>query len=204
MAISDASSRVSSSLIPWLGQIEGLVDGVQLREKHLADREQLELAVRCRSATGSMLLMNGRPDIALAAGCEGVHLTSTGLPTQAVRAAFGDRLLIGRSTHHPDEVLAARQDGADYVVFGPVFPTPSKAAYGSPPGLPGLRQATQHGLPVIAIGGIGPEQMPVVASAGASGVAGIRAFQDLTQLNAMAAIAHRLWPESTPANSPIS
>ena len=81
------------------------------------------------------------------------------------------------------------------VRFGPIFPTPSKVRYGPPPGLAGLRQAVAHGLPVIAIGGIGPEQMAQVADAGAAGVAGIRAFFNTEGIRAMVTECRRLWPE---------
>ncbi len=196
MAISDLKSLPDLSPACWLQQIDPWVDAVQLREKHASDRQRFELATLARTSTTSTVLVNGRPDIALAAGCHGVHLPSSGLPIVALRTAFGDRLLIGRSTHHPQEVAAARQAGADYVIFGPVFPTPSKAPYGPPPGLEGLRRAAAYGLPIVAVGGIGPDQMALVAEAGAIGVAGIRAFQSQPTLERMAQLARQLWPRS--------
>ena len=111
-----------------------------------------------------------------------------------MRHRFGDALRIGCSTHQPEEVEAARRAGADYAIFGPIYPTPSKASYGPPPGLAGLRRAVSCGLPVIAIGGIGPEQMSEVAEAGAAGVAGIRAFFDSRTVEEMATERRRLWP----------
>ncbi len=195
MAISDRRS-LGRPLADWLRELGGKVDAVQLREKDLSDRELFELArrLRGRAAPGTALLINGRADVALAGGCAGVHLTSSGLPVAAVRRRFGSALLIGCSTHRRQEVDAARRSGADYAIFGPVFATPSKAPYGPPPGLAGLRRAVAGGLPVLAIGGIGPDQMAEVADAGAAGVAGIRAFFDPGTANEMAEQSRRLWP----------
>jgi thiamine-phosphate pyrophosphorylase len=165
----------------WLEQVATAgVDAVQLREKHLDDRSLFELARRARERLPPevSLLVNGRADVALAAEADGVHLPSSGLPAGPLRCRFGARLLIGRSTHSPAEVAAAREDGADYVTFGPVYTTPSKAAYGSPPGLEGLRRAAAVGLPVLALGGVDAEHLAEVAAAGAAGAAGIRAFRD--------------------------
>lgn len=123
------------------------------------------------------LLVNGRADVALAAGADGVHLPSRGLPVALARklAASHDRFLVGRSTHDPAEVAAAGAAGADYVVFGPVYGVPGK---GEPAGLERLRRASAHGVPVLALGGIDPSRLAAVAEAGAVGAAGIRAFGD--------------------------
>jgi len=172
---------------------------VQIREKDLDDRRLLELVRRARELLPAEVpvLVNGRPDLALAAGADGVHLPAAGLPVAAVRRCTGRaaqaertgragrRLLAGRSTHAPEEVVAAREEGADYVTFGPVYPTPSKAAYGPPPGLVGLEGAVRAGLPVIALGGVTPERLPPLAAAGAHGAAAIRAFQTETSAAAM-------------------
>ncbi len=193
MAISDRCS-LGRPFEHWLRELEGQVDALQIREKDLKDGALFDLARRARSLFSATILINDRADVALAAGCDGVHLPTNGVPIQALRQRFGQDLLIGRSTHHPDEVATARNDGADYVIFGPVFPTPSKAAYGPPPGLAGLRQAVAHGLPVVAVGGIGTDEMAVVAAAGAAGVAAIRALQKTPSLASMAGRASELWP----------
>lgn len=160
-------------------QMEAGVDAVQLREKQLDDRRLFEIASRARNRLPPevLLLVNGRVDIALAARADGVHLPAAGLSVAALRRRFGPALVIGRSTHAPGEVATARDEGADYATFGPVFATPSKAAYGAPPGLAGLREATAAGLPVLALGGVGAGRLAEVAAAGAAGAAGIRAFQ---------------------------
>ena len=193
MAITDRRA-LGRPLEEWMSGLEG-VDAVQLREKDLSARDLLALARGLRRASrGARVLVNGRADIALAGGCAGVHLTSSGLPIESLRRRFGQALVIGRSTHRPEEVEAARAAGADYAIFGPVFPTPSKAPFGPPPGLDGLRQAVAYGLPVIAIGGIGPKQIPQVAAAGAAGVAGIRAFFTAESTRRMVDQRRRLWP----------
>lgn len=193
LAISDGRARdprdgEDPSFDLWLDRVAAAgVDAVQLREKHLDDRSVFELARRTRERLPPevRLLINARADVALAVGAEGVHLPAAGLPVAALRRRFRARLRIGRSTHAPEEVAAAREDGADYVTFGPVYPTPSKAAYGPPPGLEGLRRAVATGLPVIALGGVDPARLEEVAAAGAAGAAGIRAFRDPDTLTEM-------------------
>lgn len=193
MAISDRRS-LEEPFESWLRELDGRVDALQIREQDLTDRSLFELALQARSAFSATITINDRIDVALAAGCDGVHLPTSGLPIPPLRRRFGSDVLIGRSTHHPGEVAEARRDGADYAIFGPVFATPSKAAYGLPPGLSGLRRAVDHGLPVIAIGGIDAEAMAEVAAAGAIGVAAIRALQRPESIARMAEEARRLWP----------
>jgi len=160
------------------------VDALQLREKRLDDLGVCQLAWRARAALPppAVLLVNGRADLALAAGADGVHLPSDGIPAGAVRARFGSGLLIGVSTHRLEEVERARRDGADYVVFGPVYPTPAKAGFGTPAGPRALARAAALGIPVYALGGVTLERFGEVAAAGAAGVAGIRLFQCLPEI----------------------
>jgi thiamine-phosphate pyrophosphorylase len=163
---------------------------VQLREKDLDDRALYDLALEARRRLpDAVVLINERLDIALAAGCDGVHLPSDGPPTAALRRRFGEAVWIGVSTHHPEEVARAARDGADYATFGPLYPTPSKAAYGPPPGIEGLRQAhaAAPSLPVLALGGVFPQHLPELAAAGAHGAAGIRTFQNPQQRAALVA-----------------
>ena len=159
------------------------VDALQLREKHLDDLGSYRLARSARAAfpPPAVLLVNGRADVAMAAGADGVHLPAGGVPAGAVRARFGGGLMIGVSTHRLEEVERARGDGADYVVFGPVYPTPAKAAYGAPAGTRALARAAALGIPVYALGGVTLERFGEVAAAGAAGVAGIRLFQGLPE-----------------------
>jgi thiamine-phosphate pyrophosphorylase len=170
-------------LAAWLGRLAQAVPpeilAVQIREKDLDDRALYGLARLARSALppATRLLVNGRLDIALAAGADGAHLPADGPPVAALRARFGPGVLLGVSTHHVDEVERAHRDGADYVTFGPVYATPGKARYGPPAGLDAMRRAAALGIPVFALGGVTLERLGEVASAGAAGVAGIRLFQ---------------------------
>ena len=148
---------------------------VQLREKDLAVRDLLELAVSLREGTrrrGARLLINDRADVALAAGADGVQRTHLSLPVEALRRIAPPAFLIGASVHSEGEARQAAAEGADFVVFGPVYDTPSKRQYGQPQGLQALEQvAAAVDCPVIAIGGITPDRVRDVLAAGAVGVA---------------------------------
>jgi thiamine-phosphate pyrophosphorylase len=115
-----------------------------------------------------------------------VHLPADGVPTAALRARFGAKLVLGRSTHTVDEVAREAASGADYVTFGPVFDSPGK---GRPVGLAALADAATQGVPVLALGGVGLAELQRVAEAGAAGAAGIRIFQDLALLPQVVAAA---------------
>lgn len=192
---------------------EAGVDWIQIREKDLSGkessaltREAIELAAqRARDdargreppgegsgigATQARILVNDRLDIALAADAGGVHLGEQGLPPQeALRLlqGLGRRdFLIGVSCHSPQAAKEAERAGADYLFFGPVFSTPSKAAYGAPQGLDRLGEVCRAvALPVLAIGGIHAGNAGACLSAGASGIAAIRLFQDAADLPAV-------------------
>ncbi|RMH15349.1 MAG: thiamine phosphate synthase [Acidobacteria bacterium] len=192
LAISDRRARRGRSLTDWLAALEG-VDAVLLREKHLDDRALFDAAIAARAALGDevLLLVSGRLDVALAAGAGGVHLPADGVPAALLRRRFGRRVVIGCSTHRPSEVAAARDAGADFVTFGPVFDTPSKRRYGPPAGLAGLRRAAACGIPVLALGGIDATRYPAVIAAGAAGVAGIRVFHRQRRRRALLDAARR-------------
>ncbi|KIH75592.1 thiamine-phosphate diphosphorylase [Geoalkalibacter ferrihydriticus] len=158
----------------------GGVGAVQLREKDLDTRALYALACRLREITaahGVRLLINDRIDLALAVAADGVHLGGRSLPLAVARRLLGPDGLIGVSTHNPQEIHAAHQNGADFVTFGPVYATPSKAAFGPPQGLQALHAACAGAsLPVFALGGITPERAGEVRAAGAQGLAAIRAI----------------------------
>lgn len=195
LAISDRRA-LGEGFLDWLAALgRAGVGAVQIREKDLDDRALFDLVRRARSLLppATRLLVNGRLDVAVAAGADGAHLPADGVPLAALRRRFGPGVLLGRSTHRPEEVEAARRDGADYVTFGPVYPTPGKASYGTPPGLAGLAAATARnggaGIPVYALGGVTLPRLAEVAAAGAAGAAGIRLFQDPDELPRLVAAA---------------
>lgn len=154
---------------------------VQLREKDLPTRELLKLADTLRASTrrhGARLLVNDRADVALAAGADGVQRTHISLPASALRAIAPTGFLVGASVHSEAEAREAVAQGADFVVFGPVYDTASKRRYGPPQGVAAL-EAVAHaaaGRPVLAVGGLTPERVPEVLAAGAAGVAVIGAI----------------------------
>ncbi len=148
---------------------------VQLRDKDLPGGPLLALARTLRQVTaahGARLFINDRVDVALAANADGIHLGGGSLTSVDVRA-ITKSLSIAVSTHSPAEVQAARDAGAEFVVFGPVFATPGKSA---PTGLDGLRAAVAIGVPVLALGGIDATNAAACAGAGAAGLACIRAI----------------------------
>jgi len=164
--------------------VEAEIPLFQIREKSLPARELYELTSRAAEITrGSKtrLLVNDRADIARAAGADGVHLTSQSLPADVVRNMFGSEFLIGVSTHSLEEARVARDSGAHFVVFGPVF---EKHGYSSPQGLDKLREVTSElgDFPVLAIGGISLDNIAAWLDAGASGIAAIRLLNDAQML----------------------
>ncbi len=194
LAISDRRQLPGGALAPWCRAVVAAgIESVQLREKDLSPRALLGLAQELRHSAPARLrlLVNARPDAALAAGAAGVHLPAAGLPTAAVVARFGRWLCVGRSTHSLEEVRRAAAEGADYVVFGPIYPTPAKAAYGPPLGLGALEAACRLGVPVLAVGGVTIERLPELATVGAAGAAGIREFLRPEGLTALVAQASR-------------
>jgi len=184
--VTDRAAAGEERLRAVLAALAGARDVfVQLREKSTPDREALLLAKQCRQWLGIAvpLYLNRRFDIAIAAGADGVHLPADGLPLPRVRANTPRGFRIGVSTHSAAEARAAIAGGADLVLIGPIFETPSKSAYG-PPLLPGvlaeLPAASEHGCDVLAIGGVEEEKIGLLEPYRdrIAGVAGIRLFQE--------------------------
>jgi len=179
--ITDRRQTPDGHLLPAVRRaLEGGVRAVQLREKDLPAAEFYPLAGELRSLTrefGARLLINDRVDVALATGADGVHLGGHSLPAADARRLLGPDKLIGVSTHRIEEIRTAEENGADFVTFGPVWFTPSKAPFGNPVGLDRLREAcAASSLPVFALGGIKPERVAKALAAGAAGVALISAI----------------------------
>ncbi len=161
------------------GAAEGGTGMIQLREKDLTARELYDLGARLQrrlAPHSTPLLINDRLDVAQALDAAGVHLAGHSLSPSQARRVLGPHKLIGVSTHHLEHARQAMHEGADFIVFGPVFETPSKVQYGAPQGLDRLAEVVANiACPVIAIGGIGVANVPQVLQTGAHGVAMIRA-----------------------------
>lgn len=170
---------------------------VQIREKDLPARNLMDLTrgtLRACSNLGiqddARILVNDRCDVAWAAAAAGVHVGETSLPVQTLinaRHASGlTNFLVGASCHSVEGAISAAEEGADYIFFGPIFATPSKAGLGAPQGLAKLAEVCGAvPIPVIAIGGITLENARDCREAGATGIAAIRLFQqsgDLTKI----------------------
>jgi thiamine-phosphate pyrophosphorylase len=159
---------------------------IQIREKELDSRSLVELARFAIAETREnsvRVLVNDRLDVALAANAAGVHLGEKSLPIEVVaewrRSTRRLDFLVGVSCHSLESARAAERGGADYIFFGPVFATPSKAAFGAPQGTERLREVCASvGIPVLAIGGVNAENARECIAAGAAGIAAIRLFQD--------------------------
>ena len=158
---------------------EAGVRGVLLREKDLPDNEYLLLAQRLRDLTlrhRVRLMMSGRVDIAIAVGADGVHMPSGIADIGGVRAKLGVEKFLAVSTHSIEEARRAEGEGADFITFGPVFSTPSKASYGPPVGVAALETVCREiKIPVFALGGIKEENAIEPLKAGAFGLAVISA-----------------------------
>ena len=151
------------------------VRAIQLREKDLATRPLLALArdlTELGRAYGAKVLVNDRVDICLAAETGGVHLPALGLAPSVARGLLGPDFLIGVSTHSAEEAIRAEAEGADFILLGPIFETPSKKSFGLPIGLGELERARKRcRTPLFGIGGITKDRVRDVLLAGAHGVA---------------------------------
>jgi len=165
-----------------LACMTGGVDVVQLRDKQLDARrlvERAELAAACCSAQGVPFIVNDRPDVALAAGADGVHVGQDDVPPALARRLLGPRAIVGLSTHAPSELSSSISEPVDYISAGPVEPTPTK------PGRPGtgldyVALATATTRPVFVTGGVRPETVAALAAAGARRFVVVRYLTEAT------------------------
>ncbi|MGC1264867.1 MAG: thiamine phosphate synthase [Candidatus Acidiferrum sp.] len=186
---------------PLLEKIQAIatagVDWIQLREKDLSGRESAALVRKAifrvsneshLAGTVPRILLNDRLDVALSEHAGGIHLGENSFSFQETRRLLLAHLpgpspardfIVGVSCHSLEAAQSAASAGADYIFFGPVFATPSKAAFGPPQGVERLAAVCNSvAIPVLAIGGITLANAPSCISAGASGIAAIRLFQD--------------------------
>ena len=184
-ATTEASTPDSKEFRRILDQVSAAVSAgiqlIQIREKQLRAQVLFELtiaAVALARGSSTRVLVNDRADIAAGAGAAGVHLTTRSVAPAAIRKTFGKKFLIGVSTHSVLEVHEACGGGADFAVFGPVFPAPSKEKYGPPLSPVKLSEAARGlpSFPLLALGGISLDNMNECLLAGASGLAAITLF----------------------------
>ena len=176
------------------------VDWIQIREKNLptaALRQLVASSIGMIHGSSTRILVNDRLDVAIAAGAHGVHLGEASLPPEEVVRWRNDagrvEFLVGVSCHSVEAVRAAEAAGADYAFFGPVFTSPSKAAFGPPQGIKKLAQACAAvRIPVLAIGGIALANARECITAGAAGLAAIRLFQEAADAKTVIAELRKL------------
>lgn len=163
---------------PWLETAERLLSGgvdvIQLREKGLSDAEMLRRARTLRALTreyGKQLVINDRPDVAMLADADGVHLGQDDLPIEEVRNILPKGIIIGLSTHTVDQAAAAQMRGADYIGVGPAFATETKGYEAGGGGGLVRRLCAATNLPTVAIGGIDQSRIATIISAGARAIA---------------------------------
>jgi len=169
------------NLIPTVrAALRGGVTAVMLREKDLTIDQLDPLALELREATrtaGALLILNHHVQMARIIEADGVHLGWRSVSIREARRQLGPETLIGISTHSLQEARHAEESGANYVTFGPIFPTPAKQGLVETQGLDALRPVCQTlSIPVLALGGIDETNATSVLEAGADGLAAIRAL----------------------------
>ena len=170
---------------------------IQIRERDLGSRELLRFVEEVHRVAHPFrvpCLINDRVDLVLATRASGVHLRADSMPVKEARKCLGAGYLIGKSVHSAEEVRRSEQEGADFVVLGPVYETPSKRQYGPPLGVRVIREASEHcTIPVYAIGGMTPARVENVMAAGAAGVAAVSSiFQAASPREAVTAYSTQL------------
>lgn len=178
--VTDRHQTKGRPLVPLLQRVlTAAAPAIQLRERDLSARELVTLALEVQAVTASrrsQLLINDRIDVALALEGVGVHLRSNSLPVSVARQVLGTQRLLGISVHAVEEAVQVESQGADYIVLGPIYETPSKQMFGPPLGVHTLERACRLvRLPIIGIGGVTAARAREMRRAGAFGVAVITA-----------------------------
>jgi thiamine-phosphate pyrophosphorylase len=185
-------SDLTDSLLKKIeAAIQAGIDWIQIREKDLCARDCAALvrnAVRATDGHATSIFVNDRFDVAVTENASGVHLGGQSIPANETRRYLDNpnyfsngtkEFLMGTSCHSVAEAKLAEGNGAGYIFFGPIFSTPSKIGFGEPQGLRRLEEVCSAvKIPVLAIGGVTVENARECLSAGASGIAAIRLFQD--------------------------
>ena len=178
--VTDRHQTKGRPLVPLLQRVlTAAAPAIQLRERDLSARELVTLAFEVQAVTASrrsQLLINDRIDVALALEGVGVHLRNNSLPVSVARQVLGTQRLLGISVHAVEETVQVESQGADYIVLGPIYETPSKQMFGPPLGIHTLERACRLvRLPIIGIGGVTAARAREMRRAGAFGVAVITA-----------------------------
>lgn len=181
LVVTDRHQTKGRSLVPLLQQVlTAGTSAIQLRERDLSARELVTLAREVQAVTASsksQLLINDRVDVALALEGVGVHLRRNSLPLPVARQMLGSQRLLGISVHAVEEAMQAEAQGADYIVLGPIYETPSKQTFGPPLGIHTLEKACKLvRIPIIGIGGVTAARAREMRRAGAFGAAVITAI----------------------------
>jgi thiamine-phosphate pyrophosphorylase len=179
--VTDRHQTNGRPLVPLLQRVlTAGVPAIQLRERDLSAKELVTLAREVQAVMASrtsQLLINDRIDVALALEGVGVHLRSNSLPVSVARQLLGAQRLLGISVHAVEEAVQMESQGADYIVLGPIYETPTKQMFGPPLGIHTLEKACRLvRIPIIGIGGVTAARVREMRRAGAFGVAVITAI----------------------------
>ena len=191
LVVTDRHQTRGRPLVPLLQRIvHAGMPAIQLRERDLSARELATLAREVQAVTASrrsQLLINDRIDVALALEGVGVHLRSNSLPVSVARQMLGTQRLLGISAHSVEEAVQGASQGADYIVLGPIYETPSKQLFGPPLGIHTIEKACRLvRIPIIGIGGVTAARAREMRRAGAFGAAVITAILGATDVESAA------------------